>query len=74
MGTDVHTCFINHPLKGKKKLGMKHPYIVFVIKNVPLSFNSNVTSQLKKFVSLMIEILDDKNIKRKFIANNFQVK
>ena len=72
MGTEVNTSYIYLPKNQKKKLGIKHPIITFVIKNVYQPPLCLIPKQLKKYVSLMIEILDDKGIKRKFIANNFQ--
>lgn len=34
MGTDVKTTYLSAPENLKKRLGIKHPYLTFVIKNV----------------------------------------
>jgi len=44
----------------KKTLGIKLPFLVMIIKN------------LKKYFSFEVKVLDDKNIRRRFRASNFQ--
>ena len=36
MGTDVKTTYLSTPANPKKRLGVKFPYLVFVVKNVRL--------------------------------------
>lgn len=59
VGTNVNTCFITSPKEEKETLGIKLPFLVMVIKN------------LKKQFSFEIQILDDKNVKRRFRASNY---
>lgn len=63
-GTNVSTTFIHCPeLKAKgpdKTLGIKLPFLVMIIKN------------LKKYFTFEVTVLDDKNIRRRFRASNYQ--
>lgn len=68
MGTNVNTCFITAPAEKKKTLGIKLPFLVMIIKNVAFFL-----IQLKKYFSFEVEVLDDKDIKRRFRASNYQV-
>jgi hypothetical protein len=61
MGTNVATCFIQCPADEKNTLGIKLPFLVMIIKN------------MKKYFSFEVQVLDDKNIKRRFRASNYQV-
>lgn len=60
MGANVSTTFITCPVDPKKTLGIKLPYFVMVVKN------------LKKYFTFEVQILDDKGIKRRFRASNYQ--
>merc|ERR1712146_839072 len=60
MGTNVSTNYINAPLDPKKTLAIKLPFLVMIIKN------------LKKYFTFEVQVLDDKNIRRRFRASNFQ--
>lgn len=60
MGTNVNTVYITTPSNPKETLGIKLPFLVIVIKN------------LKKQFSFEITILDDKGVKRRFRASNYQ--
>uniref|UniRef100_A0A914P5M7 CFA20 domain-containing protein n=1 Tax=Panagrolaimus davidi TaxID=227884 RepID=A0A914P5M7_9BILA len=59
-GANVSTSYISCPLDAKKTLGIKLPFFVMVVKN------------MKKFFTFEIQVLDDKGIKRRFRASNFQ--
>merc|ERR1719161_2128752 len=56
MGTNVSTCYISCPADGNKTLGIKLPFLVMILKN--LNFE--------------VMVLDDKNIRRRFRASNYQ--
>merc|ERR1719415_286305 len=60
MGTNVSTTFITCPLQSKQVLGIKLPFLVMIIKN------------MKKYFSFEVTVLDDKGIKRRFRASNYQ--
>lgn len=60
MGSNVSTCFITCPASPKQTLGIKLPFLVMIIKN------------MKKYFSFEVTILDDKNIRRRFRASNYQ--
>lgn len=60
MGTNVSTCFISCPSNKKKTLGIKLPFLVMIIKN------------LKKYFTFEVQVLDDKNVRRRFRASNYQ--
>jgi hypothetical protein len=45
----------------QKVLGIKLPFLVMIIKN------------LKKYFSFEVTIIDDRNIRRRFRASNYQV-
>eukprot|EP01116_Phalansterium_solitarium_P024090 TRINITY_DN870_c0_g1_i2.p2 TRINITY_DN870_c0_g1~~TRINITY_DN870_c0_g1_i2.p2 ORF type:complete len:191 (-),score=50.57 TRINITY_DN870_c0_g1_i2:45-617(-) len=59
-GTNVSTNYISCPLDPKKTLAIKLPFLVMIIKN------------LKKYFTFEVEVLDDKNIRRRFRASNYQ--
>ncbi len=59
-GANVSTTFITCPPQPRASLGIKLPYLVLIVKNQ------------KKFFSFEVEILDDKGIRRRFRASNFQ--
>merc|ERR1712113_795997 len=60
MGTNVSTNFINAPLDPKKTLAIKLPFLVMIIKN------------LKKYFTFEVQVLDDKSVRRRFRASNYQ--
>jgi hypothetical protein len=61
MGTNVSTTFIQCPADPKKTLGIKLPFLVMIIKN------------LRKYFTFEVMVLDDKNVRRRFRASNYQV-
>lgn len=61
MGTNVSTSYIACPIEPSKTLGIKLPFLVMIIKN------------LKKYFSFEVTILDDRNVRRRFRASNYQV-
>ena len=60
VGTNVSTTFITCPGDANKTLGIKLPFLVMIIKN------------LKKYFTFEVQVLDDKNIRRRFRASNYQ--
>merc|ERR1719327_2210501 len=60
MGTNVSTNYINAPLDPKKTLSIKLPFLFMIIKN------------LKKYFTFEVKVLDDKSVRRRFRASNFQ--
>ncbi|KAF8821190.1 putative transcription factor IIB [Cardiosporidium cionae] len=60
MGTNISTTYITCPADPTRTLGIKLPFLVMIIKN------------LRKFFSFEVQILDDKNFRRRFRASNFQ--
>lgn len=54
------TTFVTCPADPKKTLGIKLPFLVMIVKN------------LKKYFSFEVQVLDDKGIKRRFRASNYQ--
>ncbi|KAF1631580.1 UNVERIFIED_CONTAM: Cilia- and flagella-associated protein 20, partial [Eudyptes robustus] len=60
IGANVSTTYISCPLDPKKTLGIKLPIFVMTLKN------------LKKYFTFEIQVLDDKGMKRRFRASNFQ--
>ena len=66
VGTNVSTTYIECPTKDGKSgknattLGIKLPFLVMIIKN------------LKKYFTFEVTVLDDKNVKRRFRASNYQ--
>ena len=60
MGTNVSTNYISCPANCDKTLGIKLPFLVMIIKN------------LKKYFTFEVQVLDDKNIRRRFRASNYQ--
>ena len=79
MGTNVSTNFITCPADPQKTLGIKLPFLVMIIKNVSASISKPCTSQfilvflqLKKYFTFEVQVLDDKNVRRRFRASNYQ--
>jgi hypothetical protein len=62
MSTNVSTTYITCPADPTKTLGIKLPFLVMIIKN------------LKKYFSFEVQVLDDKNVRRRFRASNYQVR
>merc|ERR1719511_156217 len=60
MGTNVSTTYITCPPNPRKTLGIKLPFLVMIIKN------------MKKYFTFEVTVLDDKNVKRRFRASNYQ--
>lgn len=60
LGTDVRTIFITLPADPIIPLGIKLPFLVLIIKN------------LKKHFTFEVQVLDDRSVRRRFRASNFQ--
>lgn len=60
VGTNVSTNYINCPKSSDKTLGIKLPFLVMIIKN------------MRKYFTFEVQVLDDKNIRRRFRASNYQ--
>merc|ERR1719317_466145 len=60
MGQNVSTAYITCPANPSKTLGIKLPFLVMIIKN------------LKKYFTFEVQVLDDKNVRRRFRASNYQ--
>ena len=64
IGSNVSTTYISCPQqeKGKqaKVLGIKLPFLVMIIKN------------LKKYFTFEVQVMDDKGVRRRFRASNYQ--
>ncbi|KAM8959475.1 cilia- and flagella-associated protein 20 isoform 1-T1 [Lycaon pictus] len=56
----LSTTYITCPADPKKTLGIKLPFLVMIIKN------------LKKYFTFEVQVLDDKNVRRRFRASNYQ--
>merc|ERR1712062_411343 len=59
-GTNVATTYVTCPADPKKTLGIKLPFLVMIIKN------------LNKYFTFEVQVLDDKNVRRRFRASNYQ--
>ena len=59
-GANVSTCFLTCPSDPKQTLGVKMPFLVLLIK------------YLKKYFTFEVQVIDDKNVKRRFRASNYQ--
>lgn len=59
-GTNVATTYITCPIKPRASLGIRLPFFVMIIKN------------MKKYFTFEIQILDDKDMHRRFRVSNFQ--
>ena len=71
------TTFITCPADPCKTLGIKLPFLVMIIKNLKKYFTFEVqVSVLFLFAVLpmmvCVQVLDDKNVKRRFRASNYQ--
>jgi len=54
MSTNISTTFVSCPQEKIKTLGIKLPFLVMIIKN------------LKKYFTFEVQVLDDKNVRRRF--------
>eukprot|EP01018_Ginkgo_biloba_P036155 Gb_38281 [translate_table: standard] len=61
VGPNVNTTYITCPADPAATLGIKLPFLVMIVKN------------LNKYFTFEIQVLDDKNVRRRFRASNFQV-
>ncbi|KAF3534810.1 hypothetical protein DY000_02043354 [Brassica cretica] len=61
VGSNIQSTYITCPADLSATLGIKLPFLVLVVKN------------MKKYFSFEIQILDDKNVRRRFRASNFQM-
>ncbi|PPD89484.1 hypothetical protein GOBAR_DD13577 [Gossypium barbadense] len=61
IGSNIQSTFITCPADPAATLGIKLPFLVMIVKN------------LKKYFSFEIQVLDDKNVRRRFRASNFQL-
>lgn len=60
LGTNVSTTYIQCPADPEQTLGIKLPFLVMLIKN------------MKKYFTFEVQIIDDKGMRRRFRASNFQ--
>ena len=60
-GSNIQSAYITCPADPAATLGIKLPFLVMIVKN------------LKKYFTFEIQILDDKNVRRRFRASNYQV-
>jgi hypothetical protein len=60
MGTNVSTNYIVCPADPNQTLGIKLPFLVMILKNV------------NKYFTFEVQVLDDKNVRRRFRASNYQ--
>ena len=58
---NVSTTYISCPADQAKTLGIKLPFLILIVKN------------LKKYFTFEVQVLDDKNVRRRFRASNYQV-
>ena len=59
-GANVSTCFLSCPSNPKQTLGVKMPFLVLLIK------------YLKKYFTFEVQVIDDKNVKIRFRASDYQ--
>ncbi|KAF1885544.1 hypothetical protein Lal_00029433, partial [Lupinus albus] len=60
IGSNIQSTYITCPADPAATLGIKLPFLVMIVKN------------LKKYFTFEIQVLDDKNVRRRFRASNFQ--
>lgn len=58
---NLSNTYITCPAQANRTLGIKLPFLVLIVKN------------LNKYFSFEVEVLDDKDEKRRFRASNYQV-
>jgi hypothetical protein len=61
VGANVSTNFITCPSDPNQTLGIKMPFLVLLIK------------YLKKYFTFEVQVIDDKGVRRRFRASNYQV-
>ncbi|KAF7138334.1 hypothetical protein RHSIM_Rhsim07G0069300 [Rhododendron simsii] len=61
VGSNVQSTYITCPADPAATLGIKLPFLIMIVKN------------LKQYFTFEIQVLDDKNVRRRFRASNFQV-
>lgn len=61
VGSNIQSTYITCPADPAATLGIKLPFLVIIVKN------------LKKYFTFEVQVLDDKNVRRRFRASNFQV-
>lgn len=78
VGCNVSTTYITCPADPRKTLGIKLPYLVMIVKNLKKYFTFEVqVSRIRKqqqepALNSGFQILDDKNVRRRFRASNYQ--
>ena len=87
VGTNVSTTYITCPADPRKTLGIKLPYLVMIVKNMKkyFTFEVQVSAYTIHFIRISIydiinnpfhgtvfQVLDDKNVRRRFRASNYQ--
>ncbi|KAJ4778892.1 Cilia-and flagella-associated protein 20 [Rhynchospora pubera] len=60
VGENLQSTYITCPADPNATLGIKLPFLVLIVKN------------LNKYFSFEVQILDDRNVRRRFRASNFQ--
>ncbi|XP_055341125.1 cilia- and flagella-associated protein 20-like isoform X2 [Paramacrobiotus metropolitanus] len=60
LSSNVSTTWITCPPEKKQVLAIKLPFLVMIVKN------------LKKYFTFEIQVIDDKNVRRRFRASNYQ--
>ena len=61
VGANVSTAYVTCPADPAKALGIKLPFLVMIVKN------------MNKYFTFEVQVLDDKNVRRRFRASNYQV-
>jgi hypothetical protein len=61
VGANVSTSFMTCPSDPNQTLGIKMPFLVLLVK------------YLKKYFTFEVQVIDDKNVRRRFRASNYQV-
>ncbi len=61
VGANVSTNFMTCPSDPNQVLGIKMPFLVLLIK------------YLKKYFTFEVQVIDDKGVRRRFRASNYQV-
>jgi hypothetical protein len=61
VGANVSTNYISCPSDPNQTLGIKMPFLVLLIK------------YLKKYFTFEVQVIDDKGVRRRFRASNYQV-
>ncbi len=61
VGANVSTSYITCPSDPNQVLGIKMPFLVLLIK------------YLKKYFTFEVQVIDDKGVRRRFRASNYQV-